>query len=101
MAGTALTQTITGSTDVNQLQTAVNQQFSSISNIPVVGGAQLSGVSLTTGQTNQIAHKLGRQARGYMVTNISTGALIWNDAFDSKFLPLHCSANCTVDIWVY
>lgn len=101
MAVGTMIQTISGSTDVTSLQAAINQQFAQLMNVPLINGQQVMQVPLVTGKANQIPHKLGRKAVGYIVTSVSAGALIWNDSFNDKFVPLYASAACTVDLWVF
>lgn len=94
-------QTISTDANVTQLQAAINDQFGAISAIPFMNGVLLTGVSLVTGSTNTINHKLGRLAQGYFVVSKSTGAIVWNDTFTDAAIPLHTSANCTVSLWVF
>jgi hypothetical protein len=96
-----LRHTVSSNPEIVQLQSAVSDQFRALKQIGIVDGLRLTDVSLVTAQVNSINHGLGRQALGYLVTSTSAGALVWNDALTDKVIPLHVSANVTVDLWVF
>lgn len=94
-------QIVTSDQTLTQLQSSLNDQFAAIKAVAIVDGLRLTGISLVTATVNNIPHKLGRKAIGYFITSASAGALIWNDAFTDSVIPLHTSANITVDLWVF
>lgn len=65
----------------------------------------LEGVSLTAGYENLVEHGLGRKYRGWRLAGINAFAMVCDDASatDSPelFLPLLCTADCTVNLEVF
>ena len=101
MAIGQIRQIISDETSVVQMQQSLNDQFNQIAKIPFINGSQLTAIALVTGSLNSINHKLGRKAQGYFLTSNSANAVVWNDAFNDTTLDLRCSANTTVNIWVF
>lgn len=79
--------------------------FEEIQAKQIIDGLLLQTVALTTGVVNNIPHKLGRNAIGYMIVNRSADCRIWDDQLTNTekelYLKLRTSANVTVDIWVF
>lgn len=95
-------QTIFKDQEQTQLQAALNDQFAGIAKIPFMNGILIQGVALVNGQANVVNTGLGAKAQGYFITSNSTGTTIWNDTFSgAASISLHCSANTTVDLWVF
>src|SRR5665213_2814390 len=68
---------------------------------PIVQGAQLTGIALTTGQTT-VPHKLGRVQQGWFITDINAAATVYRTGdFNASNMVLTASAGCSVAIWVY
>lgn len=71
----------------------------------ILDGILLQAQELVTGSQNVIAHKLGRDIRGYIITQRSADCRIWDDQLTNtekaKYLKLQTSANVTVNIWVF
>ncbi len=93
---------------VNRIQEHIEQAFQPITKAEIIDGAFLQSVELTTGSDNIVEHKLGRQVIGYIVVSKSANSVIFdkiNDATDTTdkklFLNLQCSANATVNLWVF
>ena len=83
-------------------QQSINDQFSEVAKIPFTNGTMINGVALTTGQANVVNHKLNRKAVGYFVISNLANSVIWNDAFSGDTsITLRCSANTTIDLWVF
>ena len=75
-----------------------------ISSKEILDGISLKNVSLLTG-ANTINHTLGRKPLGYFIVRKRAQSDIW-DTQDSNpnqaiTLILNCSANVTVDLWIY
>lgn len=90
---------------INKLQENVDEFLLPITNSAIIDGILLTGVVLTTGTTNQVEHKLQRPPLGWIIVRQRANASIW-DSQDSnnlkgRLLFLECSANVTVDIWVF
>ncbi len=95
-------QTVFTDQTLTQLQGALNDQFAGIGKIPFMSGILIQGVALVNGQANIVNTGLGAKAQGYFITSNSTGTTIWNDTFTgTTAISLHCSANTTVDLWVF
>ena len=71
----------------------------------LLDGYLLESKALSTGVSNSITHKLGREPRGYIITQKSVDCRIWDDQLTNtdkdKFLKLRTSANVTVNIWIF
>lgn len=94
---------VSGETD--KLQDNLRQFFVPIENCSLVDGVLLRNISLTTGQVNAVKHKLGRELIGYIVTLKNANSEIWDSQSENKLksttLNLQCSADVTVDLWVF
>lgn len=92
------------SEDTAKLQERLQEFFSAIQNCDLIDGLLLTEVDLSTG-ANSIAHKLGRELRGWIVVRNRADSRLWdtqdNNTFKSKTLALNASADTTVDLWVF
>lgn len=90
--------------ELNQLQKNIIQPINNLfeKNVFIDGGF-IQGVSLLSASTTSINHKLGRKYVGYFITKLNANSVIWvgADTETETYLKLNCSANCTVDIWVF
>jgi hypothetical protein len=69
--------------------------------LPLLQGATLEGVKLTTG-ANVLNHKLGRLPQGWIITDKDSVAIVYRSSpFNPLTLTLNSSGNCTVNIYVY
>lgn len=83
------------------------QSTTSISG-PFTGGNLITGVTLTSGQDNLIAHKLGRMPKIYVITNLNVNSVVWspvstqlaNQSSSAQYLNLRASVTAVVDVWV-
>ncbi len=66
---------------------------------PFVGGNLLTGVSLTAGQSNIIAHGLGHTPSVWVLTDQNANAVVWRASWTATQINLICSADCTVSFW--
>lgn len=94
--------------DLNKMQERVEAAFQPIFNSEIVNGVFLEEINLVTGSDNIIEHKLGRKVRGYIVVSKSANSNVYdkiNDASDTTnknfYLNLQCSANVTVNLWIF
>ncbi len=99
----------TGNDDTDRalldVQQRVSETVDSKGNSPFAQGRILPNVSLTTGSTNRIAHKLNRKYVAWSIVRKSADANVWESSYSSpdnpkKFLVLDCSADVKVDILV-
>lgn len=95
-----------GGTDLeNQIQDAVGDSLSQIAGSAIINGVLIKNVSLSTGATNFVAHKLGRDPQGWIIVRQRANAIVW-DAQDqnqlkSRTLALEASANVVCDLWIF
>lgn len=93
------------SREINKFQQNVEEFVGQFFKDPILDGVLLKEVVLTTGSVNEISHNLGRDLRGWVVTRKKGDSRIWDSqdsqTFKQRFLSLNCSANVTVDLWVF
>ena len=77
-------------------QTALTQ----IQQSPFIGGNLLSNISLTASQDNLVPHKLGATPQIFVLAGLDANSTVWSPSADSTYINLHCSADCTVSVWV-
>lgn len=81
------------------IQDNVDAELVKIQTAEFFGGVLFSNITLTTGQDNAIANRLGKVPRIVVIGAPSVDARVWNTSSDSKFIHLSCSATCVVNIW--
>lgn len=100
-----LRRTGTQDQDSSKFERYVNQALVPLVQSPIVNGVLLKDVVLTAGQTTLVEHKLGRELLGWSVVRKRANSTVWDsqdsNQFSSKSLALQCSANVTVDLWVF
>ena len=93
------------SSDADSLQTRVRKFALQLEDAPFLYGVLLEDVKLKTGQDNQVGHSLKHKAVGYLVLTKRAQADIFdgvNGIGDStEHLKLRCSADVTVNLWVF
>lgn len=78
-----------------------NEQFSNqFRNNPLLDGVRITNVTVIT-STVSVAHRLGRQPLGYIITKQSADARIWLTSWNDRFLVLDSSATVVIDLWVF
>lgn len=97
---------VKGSTDeISRMQSNLENWAKAVQKNTPADGVMLSGVKLTTGSVNNVEHKLGRVLQGWQVIGRDSNAQIWDsqadNVFKAKFLALNCSADVTVNLWVF
>ncbi len=90
---------------VKQLQENIEQTNAILLNTPPIDGVLLKEIALDSTTINNIEHKLGRKLLGWTIVRQRASAIIWDtqdaNIIPGSFLALNCSANVTVDIWVF
>lgn len=94
------------SRDLVEAQSRVQRTVEPLQRKPWLSGGELiEGVSLTSAIENWLEHGLGRDVRGWFLTDIDTATHVWrvttSDADLGKFLPLGCSYDCSIDLVVF
>lgn len=97
---------INGSTnELSRLQSNLENWAVSIQKSGLNDGVLLQNISLTTGATSSIEHKLGRAPVGWIIVRQRANAQVWDsqdaNIFKTKSLALECSADVTIDLWVF
>lgn len=91
--------------DMSRMENYVMEFATQFLKNEMIDGLQLRSISLTTGQLNPVEHKLNRPVLGWVVTRKNADANIWDEQSannsPSRTLNLQCSADVTVDLWVY
>lgn len=85
-----------------QAQQLLNQAVNELREIPLLSGRLIENVGLVSGN-NDIAHKLNRVYRGYLIIKCNAPVTIYDVAQinDDRVLRLNCSATATVSLWVF
>jgi len=100
-----LRRTGTQDADGARFERYVNQALIPLVQSPIVNGVLLRGVVLTAGQTTLVEHKLGREPLGWLEVRKRANSVVWDsqdsNRLSSKSLALECSANVTVDLWIF
>jgi len=87
--------------ELDQVQQNVLAAFGPLTKIEILQGRQINAVDLTTTAVN-VAHGLGRQPLGYIVTDLNKNAVVFRTDWDANFISLQSSATGTiVSLWVY
>lgn len=105
MALTSFRKVRTANTELDQLQSNSEAVFKDIVRRLVLDGQLLKDISLTTGQTNSVDHKLQRKLVGYFLVGNSANSVVYDSQASNQTpdltLNLLCSANTTVSLWVF
>ena len=95
----------TSSEELDRVQTNISNAIRPLLSSPIVNGFILSGVALTNGTRNVIDHKLNRALVGWFIIGSNAGATVWDEqntnTTPERTLFLQCSANVTVNLWVF
>lgn len=90
---------------LERFQQNVDEALRPLIQANILDGRLLRSVSLITGQANLVEHKLGRAPQGWLVIRSRAQATVWDlqdsNELPSKTLDLRCSANVTVDLWIF
>lgn len=90
---------------VDQFQSNVDTFTRQVGSKEIVDGQILKNIKLIAGSTNEIPHKLGRELLGWFIIRLRSNSIIW-DSQDTHLrknvsLVLNCSADTTIDLWVF
>ena len=92
---------ITTDSELNRLQTNIEDALTPITKKPQLDSEILTNITLTVGIVNNIPHKLNRIPIGFKLINKNAQSDVWNaQKSDSKFLYLTPSATIVCDIEV-
>jgi len=89
----------------SRLQDNCQTTFESLTKVSLLDGILIKDLALTASSTNEIEHKLDRNPIGWIVVRQGAQANIWDlqdaNKSPSKSLSLACSADVTIDLWVF
>jgi hypothetical protein len=83
------------------IEEAVARVLNDITSRPQLDTVLLESLALTAGFQNKVQHKLGRVPRGWKLVDVNAAAIVSRASWDSSFLVLNTSANCTVSLEVF
>lgn len=90
---------------MSRLQDNVDSAINQLPSIQPIQGLLLRNISLSSSGANSVSHKLGRRLVGWQVVRQRASAIIWDsqdsNTSDDLILVLNCSANVTIDLWVF
>ena len=88
-----------------RFQENVEQALKPITDARIIDGILIKEVSLLSADDNFINHKLGRKVQGWLVVRKRADSRVWDlqdsNVNDTKTLKLKCSADVTVDLWIF
>lgn len=86
-----------------KFQENVAASLDTLNSLPILDGVLLQNVFLTSGQANEISHRLGRAYRGFIVVDSTADSRFWTatTTFKARIIDLRCSANTTVNLWIF
>ena len=100
-------RTVTGDDAIESVQNSLENSFRSIEACPILDGHLLERIDLTNGD-NSIAHKLGRELKGWIITrhretasNIIDRQKTNTSTDRTLLLNSSLDGTVTVDIWVF
>ncbi len=83
---------------------ALAEYLQQITPNPFIRGQLIQRLDLSTTPT-RVAHKLNTIPKGWIITRIDADQTVYEAStttpFDSRFIQLVASGDCTVDIWVF
>lgn len=88
--------------DLDRIQANIALFASNFANIPLLDGRLIEDVALS-GTASQIAHKLGRDYRGWIIVKKNAQQDIWasSTSLSGRFLTLSASGTVTASLWVF
>lgn len=86
--------------ELTQVQDNVSNSFGPLLKLPIVDGVLLTGIHLVTG-SNQFAHTLDRQPRGWCISDVTGAATVYRTDWSDKTIKLTSSADVTIGLWVF
>lgn len=92
---------ITPDANLRQVQENIFQVFNGVIDKQVIDGVLIKDVALTTGSVTLVDHKLGRKPLGYIIVKRNANSVIWDTNTTARNISLNCSANVTVNLWIF
>jgi hypothetical protein len=99
------TKIINTQAPLSRVQDNLASTLDTITSIEMLDGVRIENIKLLSGIDNLISHKLNRIPLGYIILRKRASSDIWDtqdsNKSPSKTLILNCSANVTIDIWIF
>ena len=70
-------------------------------NKEIIDGILLEDLSLVSGITNPIPHRLGRNPRGWLLVAKNANADVWEGERDKSFISFECDNDVIISLWVF
>lgn len=90
---------------IARFQDNVAAAISTLPETEIIQGRIVKNVELLAASTVKVSHKLGRVLIGWTIVRQRASSIVWDLQDANKnpnlTLDLKCSADCTVDIWVF
>lgn len=91
--------------ELQSLQYRLEETLRPVTDSSIIDGRLIEDISLASGTTSKIAHKLGRKLRGWIVTGKNAAQHIYDDNSGKTdldtYIHLTASGTVTVNIWVF
>ena len=95
----------TQDTTLNKMQRNIENAFGPITKSNIVNGVLIKEINLFTGKDNVIFPNIGREVEGWVITRQRAESNIWDlqdtSSSSTKTLTLRCSADVTIDLWIF
>lgn len=85
---------------MSELQGSTQEALRSMGAGTVSNGVQVSSIELSATPVT-VAHRLGRQPRGFLVVDRNGAEVVFRTAWDARTITLAAGAAVTVSLWVY
>lgn len=96
----------TNDAELNRVQDSIARFTRFLEQNPILDGVLLEGVTLASG-ANDIAHKLGRQARGWFPVPLRSNITVYDASIDlpsllhNSHIRITASGAGTINLWVF
>lgn len=88
------------SDELNKVQDNIEAALGPVLGSAIIDGVLLSNVELQTG-LNVVAHKLGREPRGWILVSPQANESIWSSGQTRSTLLINASGPITSSFWVF
>jgi hypothetical protein len=92
-------------TELTKMQSNVSSFIEQFADAQILDGVLIRNIELVSGSVNKVKHKLGRKLIGWIVVRKNANSNVWDsqstNELQTKTINLECSANVTVDLWVF
>ena len=90
---------------IREMQYRLEETLRPVTSSSIVNGRLIEDVSLASGTTSKIAHKLGRSIIGWIVVGKNAAQHVYDENSGksdlSTYLHLTASGTVTVNVWVF